>query len=89
LTASVVEDDFSRRVYCVLGVPVDEIDMAGLVARVHQAAARREPFFISTPNLNYLMLSQRDWAFRRSLLESDICPADGVGVLLICRLSSD
>ncbi len=42
--------------------------------------------FISTPNLNYLMLSQRDPAFRRSLLESDICPADGVGVLLICRL---
>ena len=32
------------------------------------------------------MLSQRDPAFRRSLLESDLCPADGVGVLLICRL---
>ncbi len=80
------DDDFARKVHCVLGVPLDEASMAGLVARIHQAAAARQPLFISTPNLNYLMLSQRDPAFRRSLLDSDICPADGVGVLLICRL---
>ena len=83
---SQVRDDFSRKVYCVLGVPVDNITMAGLVASVHQAASGRESLFISTPNLNYIMLSQRDPGFRRSLLESDICPADGVGVLLVCRL---
>jgi N-acetylglucosaminyldiphosphoundecaprenol N-acetyl-beta-D-mannosaminyltransferase len=80
------DDDFARRVYCVLGIPIDEISMAGLVGRIHKAASSRQPLFISTPNLNYLMLSQREPAFRRSLLESDICPADGVGVLLICRL---
>jgi N-acetylglucosaminyldiphosphoundecaprenol N-acetyl-beta-D-mannosaminyltransferase len=80
------DDDFARRVYCVLGVPIDDISMAGLVGRIHQAASMRRPLFISTPNLNYLMLSQRDPAFRRSLIESDVCPADGVGVLLICRL---
>ena len=80
------DDDFARRVYCVLGIPVDEISMAGLVGQIREAALAREPRFISTPNLNYLMLSQRDPAFRRSLLESDICPADGVGILLICRL---
>ena len=86
MTAPIPEDDFSRSVYCVLGVPVDEITMPRLVARIHHAASKREPFFLSTPNLNYLMLSQRDPAFRQSLLESDVCPADGVGVLLICRL---
>ncbi len=86
MTASMEDDDFARKVFCVLGVPIDEISMAGLVGRIHQAASARQPLFISTPNLNYLMLSQRDPAFRRSLLESDICPADGVGVLLICRL---
>ena len=80
------DDDFSRRVYCVLGVPVDDITMPSLVARIHGAASARKPLFISTPNLNYLMTSQRDPAFRRSLLESDLCPADGVGVLLLCRL---
>ena len=80
------DDDFSRKVFCVLGVPVDDITMAGLVARTHQSASDRKPLFISTPNLNYLMLSQRHPEFRRSLLESDICPPDGIGVLLICRL---
>ncbi|MEQ1522135.1 MAG: WecB/TagA/CpsF family glycosyltransferase [Aestuariivirga sp.] len=85
MTAPNPDDDFSRSVYCVLGVPVDDITMPRLVARIHQAASKREPLFISTPNLNYVMLSQRDPAFRLSLLESDVCPADGVGVLLICR----
>jgi N-acetylglucosaminyldiphosphoundecaprenol N-acetyl-beta-D-mannosaminyltransferase len=80
------DDDFARKVYCILGVPIDEIGMAGLVSRIHQAASTRRRLFISTPNLNYLMLSQRDPAFRHSLLQSDICPADGIGVLLICRL---
>jgi N-acetylglucosaminyldiphosphoundecaprenol N-acetyl-beta-D-mannosaminyltransferase len=80
------DDDFSRRVYCVLGVPVDDITMPSLVARIHRGASMREPLFISTPNLNYLMMSQRDPAFRRSLLESDVCPADGVGVLIVCKL---
>ena len=72
--------------YCVLGVAVDDITMPSLVARIHRAASARKPLFISTPNLNYLMMSQRDPAFKGSLLESDLCPADGVGVLLICRL---
>ncbi|MEP7173341.1 MAG: WecB/TagA/CpsF family glycosyltransferase, partial [Aestuariivirga sp.] len=80
------DDDFARRVYCILGVPVDAIDMGGVVDRIHGAARSRRPLFLSTPNLNFLMLSQRDEAFRRSLLESDLCPADGMGVLLICRL---
>jgi N-acetylglucosaminyldiphosphoundecaprenol N-acetyl-beta-D-mannosaminyltransferase len=86
VTAADPEDDFSRRVYCVLGVPVDKISMPELVSRIHRATSKREPLFLSTPNLNYLMLAQRDRDFRRSLLESDLCPADGVGVLLICKL---
>ena len=86
MTASMEDDDFARRVHCFLGVPIDEISMAGLVGHIHRAASARKSLFISTPNLNYLMLSQRDQAFRRSLLESDICPADGVGVLLISRI---
>jgi len=86
LTAATVEDHFSRKAYCVLGVPVDETNMAGVVSRVHRSVAESSPLFLSTPNLNFLTLSQRDSAFRRSLLESDLCSADGAGVLLICRL---
>ena len=70
----------------MLGVPIDQITMPALISRIHQAASKREPLFLSTPNLNFLMLSQREPAFRRALLESDLCPADGMGVILICRL---
>ena len=86
MTAASAGDDFSRKVYCVLGVPVDAIDMAGVVSRIQRSAATRSPFFLSTANLNFLTLSQRDPAFRQSLIESDLCTADGAGVLLVCRL---
>ncbi len=86
LAPSVIQDDFSRKVYCLLGVPIDDIGMGALVDRVFNAAKSRSRLFISTPNLNFVMLGQHDPAFRRSLLESDICPVDGIGVLLLCRL---
>ena len=72
--------------YCVLGVPVDRDHHGWPGCADPPGCVGAKPLFISTPNLNYLMLSQRDPAFRRSLLESDICPADGIGVLLICKL---
>ena len=33
------DDDFARRVYCILGVPIDDIDVAGVVDRIHRAAS--------------------------------------------------
>lgn len=86
LTAPEEEDDFSRKVYCLLGIPVDDITMDCLVGRIAKATTSRSRLFISTPNLNFLILSQHDPEFRRSLLVSDICSVDGIGVLLLCRL---
>jgi N-acetylglucosaminyldiphosphoundecaprenol N-acetyl-beta-D-mannosaminyltransferase len=79
-------DDFSRRVYCILGIPIDAITMDDLCLQIYEASITRQRLFISTPNLNFVMLSQLDRVFRRSLLESDVCPADGIGVILICKL---
>lgn len=79
-------DDFARKVYCLLGIPIDDITMDCLVDRIVQSASTRSRLFFSTPNLNFLILSQHDREFRRSLLASDICCVDGIGVLLLCRL---
>jgi N-acetylglucosaminyldiphosphoundecaprenol N-acetyl-beta-D-mannosaminyltransferase len=78
--------DTSREVYCLLGIPVDATTMDGLVDRIASAAKERKRFFVSTPNLNFVVTAQNDRAFRKSLIESDFCPADGAGVLLLCRL---
>lgn len=85
-TTADLPDDFAREVYGVLGIPIDVVDMAAVVRRIESAAAKAQPFLISTANLNFLIASQTDAEFRRSLLNSDLCIADGMPVVRIARL---
>jgi len=79
-------NDLSREVYCVLGVPVDAIDMSAVVTSIERAAANSAPFVISTFNVNYLVISLSDPKFRESLLLSDLCTADGMPIVWIAKL---
>jgi N-acetylglucosaminyldiphosphoundecaprenol N-acetyl-beta-D-mannosaminyltransferase len=79
-------DDLSREVYCILGIPVDAIEMPEVLRCIETATAARAPFLISTPNLNFLVNSQSDSEFRESLLLSNLCPADGMSIVWIARL---
>jgi N-acetylglucosaminyldiphosphoundecaprenol N-acetyl-beta-D-mannosaminyltransferase len=81
-----MSDDLSREVYCILGMPIDAVEMLSVVRRVEAAAASKTPFFISTPNLNFLVSSQLDPEFRETLLQSDLCPADGMSIVCVARL---
>ena len=81
-----VPDDLSREVYCILGMPIDAVGMPSVVRTIETAAARKSPFFISTPNLNFLVNSLSDPNFRESLLLSDLCPADGMPIIWIAWL---
>ena len=53
-------DDLSRKVFGLLGIPVDAVDFPSLLRSVDGAAAARSPFLISTPNVNFLVRSQAD-----------------------------
>ena len=86
LPAGALDDDLSRTVYPILGVPIDAVDMAATVRKIEAAAAAKTPFLISTVNLNFLVASQDDEDFRASLLSSDLCVADGMPLLWIARL---
>ena len=79
-------DDFARNVYCVLGLPIDALDMPAILHRIDAVASSRTPFFFSTPNLNFLVQSRSDPEFRESVLDSDLCPADGMPIVWIARL---
>ena len=79
-------NDLQRDVYCILGMPIDAINMADVVKRIDEAVATRSALRISTPNLNFLSNSLFDMEFRESLLDSDLCPADGMPVVWIARL---
>jgi N-acetylglucosaminyldiphosphoundecaprenol N-acetyl-beta-D-mannosaminyltransferase len=60
--------------------------MAAALDRIDAAAARREAFLISTANLNFLASSLADSQFRDSLLQSDLCTADGMPIVWVARL---
>ena len=79
-------DDFSRNVYCLLGIPIDLITMQSILRLSEAAAAAKAPFLLSTPNLNILVASQRDQEFRETLLSSDLCPVDGIPLVWMARL---
>jgi N-acetylglucosaminyldiphosphoundecaprenol N-acetyl-beta-D-mannosaminyltransferase len=79
-------NELTRNVYCVLGLPIDATDIVAALAMIDVAAARRIPFLISTPNLNFLVISRSDKEFKESLLESDFCIADGMPIVRIARL---
>ena len=70
----------------MLGIPIDAVDLAGVVHTIGAALSRDAPYLISTPNLNFLVSSQVDPEFRESLLRSDLCPVDGVPIVWISRL---
>jgi N-acetylglucosaminyldiphosphoundecaprenol N-acetyl-beta-D-mannosaminyltransferase len=83
---SPTRNDLSRDVYCILGMPIDVGGMCSVLDDIETAAANKVPLFISTPNLNWLVNMQSDPGFREALYESDLCPADGMPIVLIGRL---
>jgi N-acetylglucosaminyldiphosphoundecaprenol N-acetyl-beta-D-mannosaminyltransferase len=79
-------DDLSRKVYCVLGLPLDAFDMDGALKAATTAAMRTSPCLLSTPNLNFLISSLNNEDFRKSVLLSDMSLADGMPLIWIARL---
>ena len=81
-----VATDFTRRVYCVLGLPFDAIDTEQTVQLLLARARDAERCFFSTPNLNFLIASGQDPAFRDSVMRSSLSLADGMPVIWLARL---
>src|ERR671918_2094831 len=78
--------DFGRDVHCLLGLPIDAVDLAGAERRIRAAAAARSPCFMSTPNVNFLIASHSDEAFRSSIIHSDLSVADGMPLVWLAKL---
>ncbi len=75
-----------RNAHCVLGAPLDIATMRDVVDSISNAASTRERLFVSTLNLNFVVQTQKDTAFRRSLIQSDLCLADGIAVKYLGKL---
>ena len=60
--------------------------MRQTVESVRQSAVDKSPCFLSTPNLNFLIASQSDPDFRRSVINSHLSIADGMPLIWVARL---
>lgn len=69
---------FDRPVVALLGLPIDAINMENAISRLEMARVRPTRCFMSTPNLNFAIQSQRDAHFRDSVCRSDLSLADGM-----------
>ena len=79
------ETDFSRSVYCLLGLPIDAISVGRAIQRVQSAAWLQKRCFFSTPNLNFVIKSRVVVDFRDTVLQSHLSVADGMPLVWIAR----
>jgi N-acetylglucosaminyldiphosphoundecaprenol N-acetyl-beta-D-mannosaminyltransferase len=83
---SVPWDDLDRNVFGVLGIPIDAIGFSALMRALNAAVEAGAPFLISTPNVNFLIKSQKNPEFRESMLASELCLVDGMPLIWMARL---
>jgi N-acetylglucosaminyldiphosphoundecaprenol N-acetyl-beta-D-mannosaminyltransferase len=78
-------DDFDRNVYCLVGLPFDAVDMHNTLSIIRSAAKNQTRCFLSTPNLNFLIASRSDAAFRNSVIQSNLVVADGMPLIWMAK----
>jgi N-acetylglucosaminyldiphosphoundecaprenol N-acetyl-beta-D-mannosaminyltransferase len=85
LNAAYPYADLHRLVYCVLGMPIDAVGMSQVLSRIEAAAVTKTRCLISTVNLDFLVQTRSDSSFHETLLESDLCTADGMPIVWVGR----
>lgn len=70
----------------IFGVRVDDITFPEALALLREFMAARTPHYVVTPNPEFVMVAQRDAAFRGALEGAALAIPDGGGLLLAARL---
>jgi N-acetylglucosaminyldiphosphoundecaprenol N-acetyl-beta-D-mannosaminyltransferase len=70
----------------VLGIPVDALDVSGLLDRVGAAVAEHRRITVAYVNVHVMEAADRDAELSAFLRDADICYADGAGVVLASRI---
>jgi len=71
----------------VLGVQIDDIDMAGALARIESALVEGRLFRVVTPNPEILLKASSSRSYQDVLNMAELAIPDGSGLVLFSRLS--
>ena len=77
--------NFQREVYCLFGLPVDNLSLAAVKALIRQRAPLKEKIVLSTININWVARSFSDSEFRSAILNSDLVTLDGKPLVWISK----
>lgn len=81
-----VEWDFSRDLWCLLGLPFDALDLASAENRLISLANSLQHSAMATPNVNFVCRAWNNPGFRDSVINSELSVLDGMPLLWIARL---
>lgn len=85
-TETTIRTNFRRPVYCLLGVPIDAVDLQQAGHILTEAITSGTRCVMTTPNLNNLVAMQRDARFRDAVIRNELSVADGMPLIWISRL---
>src|SRR5689334_18085205 len=70
----------------ILGVPFDKVTMSEAIASVERMIASRQPHYLVTPNVDFVVQAQSDVELRRILFDADLVVCDGTPLAWVSRL---
>ena len=79
-------DDFDRDVWCLLGLPVDAVDINHAVAAIDDAVRTGRRLSFVTPNVNWLTRASQDQSVRREVINADLSLVDGAPLAALARM---
>ena len=81
-----ISRDFQRDVYCLLGLPVDNLTLQSTKDAIRQMRRQEESIVLATINVNWVVKSFADPQFRAAILNSDLVSLDGRPLLWLAKL---
>ena len=81
-----IKEDFARDVYCLLGLPIDNMTIESTKKYIHSRTDKYYPIVWSTVNVNWVVQSFRDKEFRKAIIKSDLVTLDGKPLLWLSKL---
>jgi len=79
-------EDLNRDVWCLFGLPVDNLTMETAKQLIREKINRQGPYVLSTININWVAQSLKDPDFRSAIISSDIVTIDGRPLLWLSKL---